>query len=277
MLNFEDRSKENIKIEDCSWYHIMDVPGLGLVDGLYDLRNSVEAILGNLNYKNKKVLNIGQSTGYLSFEAEKRGADVTSVDLNYDKGELIDWVINVKQENTEEIKNFISLEKRRRNAFWYAHKAFNSKSKLLLSNVNYLPEELEEQDIAIFLNMLLHLRDPFGALLKVCSRLREKIVITELGGYSHQNKVLKNMRKIKNFFFNVDEQPLLYFVPNDLRKPTKWWKFSPLVIINMLKLLGFEKKEVIYHYYYNNKQRKVFNFTIVAERKIPLNKCNYKY
>ena len=107
MLNFEDRSKENIKIEDCSWYHIMDVPGLGLVDGLYDLRNSVEAILGNLNYKNKKVLNIGQSTGYLSFEAEKRGADVTSVDLNYDKGELIDWVINVKQENNSKRKDIL--------------------------------------------------------------------------------------------------------------------------------------------------------------------------
>ena len=155
MLDFEDRSKENIKIEDCSWYHIMNVPGLGLVDGIYDLRNSVEAILGNLNYQNKKVLNIGQSTGYLSFEAEKRGADVTSVDLNYDKGELIDWVINVKHENTEDIKNFITLEKRRRNAFWYAHKAFDSKSKLLLSNINNLPEELEEQDVAIFFNMLL--------------------------------------------------------------------------------------------------------------------------
>ena len=50
-----------------------------------------------IDFKDKKVLNLGPSTGYLSFEAERRGADVTSIDLSVNSEER-DWVPQVQDD-----------------------------------------------------------------------------------------------------------------------------------------------------------------------------------
>ena len=78
---------ENISLDDCEWYHTMEIPGIpgGITPSKsFDMRKDIGNILGNLDFKDKKVLNLGQSTGYLSFECERRGADVTSIDLSVD-------------------------------------------------------------------------------------------------------------------------------------------------------------------------------------------------
>ena len=62
---------DNISLDDCEWYHIMEVPGIdGLTNGTFDCREDIDNIFGNLDFKNKKVLNLGPITGYLNFEAE---------------------------------------------------------------------------------------------------------------------------------------------------------------------------------------------------------------
>ena len=77
----------------------MEVPGIdGLTDGTFDCREDIDNIFGNLDFKGKKVLNLGPITGYLNFAAEQRGADVTSIDLGVDPENLQrDWVYNVKK------------------------------------------------------------------------------------------------------------------------------------------------------------------------------------
>ena len=180
---------ENILLEDCEWYHIMEVPGVeGLTKGVFDCRNDIDNIFGNLDFNGKKVLNLGQSTGYLSFEAERRGADVTSIDLSVDLENMErDWVLNVKKPWKKDLAEFLKTDKKIRNAFWYAHKAFKSKSKLIICHVNNLPDEVELHDIGLLFSILVHIRDPFTALLRMCSHINEKIVITELGGYDMRN------------------------------------------------------------------------------------------
>ena len=45
---------DNISLDDCEWYHIMEVPGIeGLTDGTFDCRNDIDNIFGNLDFKNK--------------------------------------------------------------------------------------------------------------------------------------------------------------------------------------------------------------------------------
>ena len=56
-------------------------------------------------------------------------------------------------------------------------KALKSKSRLLISHANNLPKELELHDIGIIFSVLLHIRDPFLALVRMCSHINEKIVI----------------------------------------------------------------------------------------------------
>ena len=294
---------DNISLDDCEWYHIMKIPGIdGLTDGVYDCREDIDNILGNLDFENKKVINLGPSTGYISFEAERRGGAVTSVDLSVSSEER-DWTPIVDQNWKKDLKNFMMDEKRRRNAFWYAHKALNSKSKLIISHVNNLPKDLEIQDIGIIFSVLLHIRDPFLALQRMCSHINEKIVITELGGFpTYLNKFLpsnfymklKNTKikflennsslinKLPNFLGKrFKNKPLMKFLPQRGRIASKWWAFNPEAIISMLGLLGFGNPKLKYHYYKaprkNGKITKLWNFTIVAERIVPIEKCDYDF
>jgi len=295
---------DNISLDDCEWYHIMEIPGIeGLTDGVFDCRDDIGNILGNLDFKNKKVINLGPSTGYLSFEAERRGANVTSIDLSVNSEER-DWTPIADQDWKANLTSFMSDEKRRRNAFWYAHKALNSKSKLIISHINNLPEEVEMHDIGIIFSVLLHIRDPFLALQRMCSHVNEKIVITELGQYptyafrllpasmvisikdSIANFLEKNssfLGKLPNFINKrlFRNRPDLRFLPQHGRIASKWWAFTPEAIIAMLKVLGFEKTKVNYHYYKsaskNNDGSKVWNFTVTGERTIPIEKCEYRY
>ena len=267
---------ENISLEDCEWYHIMEIPGVGLTDGVFDAREDIDNIFGNLDFKDKKVLNLGPSTGYLSFEAERRGADVTSIDLSVNSEER-DWQPRANEDWKKDLKKFMADEKRRRNAFWYAHKALNSKSKLIISHINNLPNEVEVHDIGIIFSVLVHIRDPFLALQRMASHIKEKIVITELGGYTRR-KTLKNfIPNLFNKIFSKNEASTLTFLPRYDRIPTKWWKFSPEAIIEIINILGFGKTSVNYHHNLLHDGSKVFYFTVVCERTVPVEKCDYKF
>ena len=64
------------------------------------------------------------------------------------------------------------------------------------------------------------------------------------------------------------------FLPVHDTAPFEWWKLSPEIIINMAKVLGFEKSTVTYH-----KQiaagKPVWMFTVVCERAVDIKDCNY--
>ena len=310
-INWGKPPSEDISLNDCEWYHRMEIPGLG-GDNLtpsdsFDIRDDIGNILGNLDYKNKKVLNLGSITGHLSFEAERRGAQVTSIDLSVDPLQMAkqqaterDWVPRANEDWKKDLKAFMDKEVKRRNAFWYAHKALNSKSKLLISHANNLPKNLELHDIGIIFSVMLHIRDPFLALLRMCSHVNDKIVITELGGYptyffkffpsniyikymnfiaSIKEKNHNLIKKLPNFIAKrFYSPPTMRFIPEYGRSASKWWLFQPETIIKMLNVLGFGKTKVNYHYYTDVVgAKKIWNFTVVGERTVPIEKCDYDY
>ncbi|HYN26213.1 MAG TPA: hypothetical protein VES69_14395, partial [Pyrinomonadaceae bacterium] len=69
------------KLDACYFYHTMDLPGLGVTHGEWDLRGRFLDYVGGVEVAGKSVLDIGAATGYLSFEAEQRNARVLSVDM----------------------------------------------------------------------------------------------------------------------------------------------------------------------------------------------------
>jgi hypothetical protein len=56
------------------------LPGGQFARGNWDLRNSFEKYTANVQFARKRVLDVGTASGFLSFEAEKRGAEVVSFD-----------------------------------------------------------------------------------------------------------------------------------------------------------------------------------------------------
>ena len=303
---------DNITLDECEWYHAMEIPGIpdsGVTPSVsFDCREDIGNILGNLDYNGKKVLNLGSITGYLSFEAERRGGDVTSIDLSVDPTQMSkqqaterDWVPRANEDWKKDLKGFMDREVLRRNAFWYAHKALKSKSRMVISHANNLPKELETHDIGVIFSVLVHIRDPFLALQRMCSHVNEKMVVTELGGYpiyifkyipastyiwirnSIANFLAKYdtlLHKLPNFINKrlFRNKPTMTFLPNMDRSVFKWWKFQPETLIAMLKVLGFGNAKVNYHYYLHAKSgQKVWNFTVVAERIVPMEECDYNY
>ena len=75
-----------LRREDCDFYHTMEIPGVGLVEGQWDLRRGVDAYLGGVDLNNRRVLEIGPASEVLTFEMEKRGADVTAIEVKEDPG-----------------------------------------------------------------------------------------------------------------------------------------------------------------------------------------------
>ncbi len=67
--------------DDCFFYHFMDLPNHSTVGTTWDLRDCAEDYLGRLDYQNKRTLDVGTASGFLTYEMEKRGANVVSFDM----------------------------------------------------------------------------------------------------------------------------------------------------------------------------------------------------
>jgi hypothetical protein len=52
----------------------------------WDLRGRVDEYLSNVDFAAQRVLEIGPASGFLTFEMEKRGADVISVEVTDEHG-----------------------------------------------------------------------------------------------------------------------------------------------------------------------------------------------
>ena len=271
---FAKPPSDNISLGDCEFYHVQDIPGLSEpTKGSFDLRKNVNEYLGYVDFKNKTVLELGPSTGYITFHIEINGGKVTSIDLDIKKKDR-DIVRRVKHNWQEELNVFMKGEERRRNAYWYAHKAFNSKSKLIHSHVNDLPPELGIYDVSLMCSVLMHLQDPFLGMKNMLRHTKEKAIISEVGGYmlikSFRNIIRNLIRKI----MLPPEVPSMTYLPFRGKKPFVWWKMSPEIISNMASTLGFEKNTITYHKQIVNGNNTWF-FTNVCERTVPIENCNY--
>ncbi|MFH1478590.1 MAG: methyltransferase domain-containing protein [Candidatus Omnitrophota bacterium] len=263
-------------IKECDFYHYMDIPGNGLVIGKWDLRGNVDKYLGNVDFKAKRVLELGTASGFLCFEMEKRGAEIVS----YDIGENQEWdmVPFSQYDYRGNIQKFKEYCKRLKNSYWYAHKAYNSKAKAVYGSVYKIPEEIGKVDIATFCCILLHLQNPFLALQSTLSLVKETVIVTDIAPrdtltFSSGSFFKCFILSIKrNIFFqkkvlNEYKVPYMEFLPDfkTLTHKDTWWVLSPEVIVKFLGILGFEESTVSYHYQklYGEKRKL---FTVVGKR-----------
>ena len=64
--------REINKLEDCYFYHTMDLPTYGTVTGEWDLRGKEDLYLGHKSVDTKKVLDVGTASGHMCFYMEKK-------------------------------------------------------------------------------------------------------------------------------------------------------------------------------------------------------------
>jgi len=219
-------------LSQCQFYHMMDFPSGVRGHGNWDLRACFEKYTANVDFAGKRVLDVGTASGFLTFEAEKRGAEVVSFDSSSPEMHAGLPFIEVRRRGgtaPDAADDFEGL----RNAYWYAHRAYGSRAKCYYGDIYNLPDELGEFDIVLVGAILVHLRDPVSALTSITRRCRHQLVITE--------GIIES------------KQPFMMFAGRPVQVPgvnkyNNWWNLSLGLYAMLLEILGFQ----IGHYAQND-------------------------
>jgi SAM-dependent methyltransferase len=174
--------KRGVELSDCRFYHRLDIPGLKDTRGWqWDLIGDEGAYLGNFDFRQKRVLELGAANGALTFWMEKQGADVVALDLSPDTA-AISWDVMLREgDDLEAMRGRMSdIMTRLNNGFWYAHEYFKSNAKLVHGTAYDVPRDAGTFDVATLCAILLHLRDPIRALEHSLEFTRDAVIISDL-------------------------------------------------------------------------------------------------
>ncbi len=219
-------------ISECFFYHVMDVPGGGVVGynevkASFDLRGHEAEYLGHVAFDGRRVLEIGPASGFLTFAMESMGAEVVAVEL----GEDNEWdVVPHAELDLAAIQNGRQdMLRRLRNGFWWAHARTDSRAKVHYGDVYALPGELGRFDVAVLAAVLLHTREPLR-IIEGCAGLSDRIVITEMS------------------YPELGSTAVTRFHPQaGSTKWDTWWDFTPEYLVRFLEVLGFRRFAVTHH------------------------------
>ena len=238
-------------LDECYFYHTMDVPGHGTVKGEWDLRGVLDDYLGHFDFAGKRVLDVGAASGILSFHMESKGAEVVSFDLSED----FDWDIVPFAENDGDAARADRRKHLRKinNSYWLCHGAYGSKARMVNGVVYDMPAAIGPVDVAVFGSILLHLRDPFLALENAARLTRETMIVSDLSPFGRfASRFKRNPR----------------FMPNSAKPDgitDGWFRLPPLLVQEYLAILGFKDSTLTWNKFkYGNRIRPIY--TIVARR-----------
>jgi O-methyltransferase len=248
--------RSGARLDDLTWYHATELPNGKVLPGAWDLRGKELDYLGGIELDGKRVLELGPATGYLSFYMESQGADVVSFDVGFDVSVDTLPFHGVEDPVEKEIVMTGTID-RNHDAWWYLHRAKGSRAKFVQGNIYAMPPDLGTFDVSFFGAILLHLREPWGALRQAAMRTTEMLVVTE----PLQDDELP------------PESNVMRFSPSADTHLTNWWSIYPGAVLSMMRRLGFGDTTLTYHtqkhYLAHDLTKDVFSqkmYTIVGRR-----------
>jgi len=242
-------------VDDCEFYHTMDLPGIGTVKGQWDLNEGVDDYLGHYDFSGKRVLEIGPASGFLTFHMENSAREVVAVDLPMDDAfwdfvpyQKLDLADRNHRGDSRVQRDFRQHIGNIRNGFWLAYEKCRSRAKVFYGSSNDLPDELGRFDVATLAAVLLHAQSPVR-ILESCGRLvDDTIIVTEQCDPTlPDDAVCKLAPTIENEIWGT------------------WWTFSPRFFQQYLAVLGFTDQKLTFHQQIVN-EGPIEMFTVVASR-----------
>jgi hypothetical protein len=152
---------------------------------------------------------VGTASGFLTFEAEKRGATVTSFDA--DTHERIQTMPRGRGDGTY----FTGM----RNSYEFAHQAFGSRATPVYGDIYAMSDLVGHFDVVMVAQILVHLRDPFGALEQAALTCKDTVIISE------------------GTFAGAGDYPVAAYCGTSV--PHSWWCLSLPIYRHVLKCYGF--------------------------------------
>jgi len=223
------------EMNEIDWWHKIELPvedGTVTTPGRDYSSAKLSLIQMPDDLTGKTVIDVGAWDGFFSFEAEKRGAKVLSIDtVMWQEGPTF---------NVQQNKETIHTGKK---GFNFAHKMLNSKVESKEIEVMDLSKEVGQFDLTLCLGILYHMEDPFG----MCRRMFE---ITKDSG----------MCILETHCDALDSKnPGMVFYPTNEcnNDPGTWWGPNIRCVQEMLKAAGFKEVKLITL----NNQRGIFHAT----------------
>ena len=242
-----------LTLDECLYYHTIELPELGLVRGAWDLRGGEDAYLGGVKLEGRSVLEIGPASGFLTAHMESRGATVTAVELGAD--DPWDVVPQRTHDLADTLNERIGVMERLRNSFWLTHRLIGLTARVYEGRAQQLPRELGRFDIALMAAILLHTRSPLAILERVADQLDDALMIVE------------------RHYPELDGAPVCRLEPSPENGLwDTWWAFSPDFFVAFARLLGFARAEVSFHEQIHRhgedyvQEMRLPMFTVVARR-----------
>jgi SAM-dependent methyltransferase len=173
------------------------------------LRGRFDDYIGGVKLRDRSVLDVGTASGFLSFEAERQGArSVTS----FNAASASQLQRNPGLEASE--ADFEA----QLNSYRLAHRLLESKAVPIFGDIYRLSDIAPKSDVVIAGQVLVHLRDPFGALEQIARCSSDTLVIAE------------------SMFDHPD--PIAAYLGGTT--PISWFHFSTGIYREFLPRLGFE-------------------------------------
>ncbi|MGL6096456.1 MAG: class I SAM-dependent methyltransferase [Fimbriiglobus sp.] len=214
---------------DCYFYHTIDLPGVGVVKGEWDLRDTFDDYLGRVPLAGKTVLDVGTASGFLTFEAEKRGASVVSFDLaDASTQQLLPF--RDKLDFTDRpawVAKQTAVFERWKNGYWFAHQALGSKARCHYGSIYDLPPALGTFDVVVMGSVLEHLADPISAMAS-CARLCSDTLILATPAVMTEDRMAEFRGRASR--------------PDD---DYTWWTYSVGTYKEVLAMLGFTLDRIV--------------------------------
>jgi tRNA (mo5U34)-methyltransferase len=201
------------RLDDIGWYHTQELaPGL-VTPGMFDLRPYVGRYGIPDDLTGKRALDVGTFEGFWAFELERRGAEVTAIDV--DRIQDLDWPPRLRPE----------ADDRRGEGFELAREALGSSVRRVGASVyEATPDVLGGRfDLVFCGSVLIHLRDPMLALERMAGLCGGQLILTE--EYSRKLELLP--------FLGAAE------FRGDTPWST-WWRPSSRTWLTMVRTAGFE-------------------------------------
>ena len=201
------------------WYHTLELaPGV-LTPGWFDTRAIVARLPLPASLAGVRCLDIGTFDGFWAFELERRGAaEVVAIDL-LDEARW-DWPAGSDGATVARL----GQRKARGAGFEVARRAYGSSVTRLDRSVYELDATVDGQFGFVYLgSLLLHLRDPIGALQRVRSVCSGQLLLVDAIDLA---QTLRHPRR---------PQASL-----DARGRPWWWKPNVAGLVRMVEAAGFE-------------------------------------
>jgi tRNA (mo5U34)-methyltransferase len=162
-------------LAEVDWYHTLELaPGV-VTPGWYDLRELIRQVPFPASLEGLRCLDIGTFDGFWAFEMERRGArEVRAIDIL--DPERWDWPAG----STATVSDALNRRKAAGRGFELARDAFGSRVERTQRSIYELdPDEDGLFDFVYVGSLLLHLRDPVGALACAARVCRGRLLVVD--------------------------------------------------------------------------------------------------